>query len=119
MTNKNRSTLAILGALAVVFIVAACVENIKPVAEMTPKEKATFFMSIYSDQAENYKTLAASPDLTDAQKTVLRTKKQIMTEVYPLISLYSDYVDAGAVPDAAVETQIIDYLDRLARTVTQ
>jgi hypothetical protein len=42
-----------------------------------------------------------------------------MTEVYPLISLYSEYVGAGAIPDAEIETEIIDYLDRLARTVTQ
>lgn len=119
MTKRNRLTLAILGALAVVFVASCATINIKPIAEMTPKEKATFFMSVYSDQAENYKTLVASPDLTDAQRDVMRTKKQIMTEVYPLIMLYSGYVDAGAVPDAAVETQIVDYLDRLARTVTQ
>lgn len=118
MLHRKVSTLAILAAFMAAFFMA-CGTIPKPVSEMSTKEKAVFFMKVYSDQAENYKTLAASPDLTEAQRSVLRDKKKIMEEVYPLISLYSDYVDAGAVPDAGVEKQIIGYLDRLAQTVTE
>lgn len=73
---RKRLTLVILCAFAVVFIAACNGADLKPIPEMTPKEKATFFMAVYSDQAENYKTLAASPNLTEAQKSVLRTKKR-------------------------------------------
>ena len=112
-----------IGIMAGMFIAAGCSPvnvQIKPITEMTPKERATFFMAVYNDQAENYKTLTLDPTvLSDEQKQILRAKKKIMVEVYPLIALYTTYVDSGAMPDEAMEKQIIGYLDRLAQTVIE
>lgn len=105
---------SILVALVAVLVVSACgIKDLKPISEMSPQEKATFFLSVYNKQYENYNITVKRPDLTAAQVKVLEEKKKIMTEVYPMISLYAGYVNAGALPDASEEKAIIDYLDRL------
>jgi len=90
--------------------------SLKPVSEMTPKEKATFFMSVYNSQAEDYKAMVAKPSLTNEQKQVLREKKKVLTQVYPLIKTYTSYVDAGAVPTPEVEASITNLINQLTST---
>jgi hypothetical protein len=90
--------------------------SLKPVSEMTPKEKATFFMSVYNSQAEDYKAMVAKPNLTNEQKQVLREKKKVLTQVYPLIQSYTTYVDAGAVPTPEVEASITNLINELTST---
>jgi hypothetical protein len=90
--------------------------SLKPVSEMTPKEKATFFMGVYNSQAEDYKAMVAKPNLTNEQKQVLREKKKVLTEVYPLIQSYTTYVDAGAMPTPEVEASIMNLINQLTST---
>lgn len=108
-----------LAIILVLFLVACAGQDVKPVSEMTPKEKATWMLSMYNKQYDDYLVVAAKPDLTEAQKEVLRKKKKIMQEVYPLIELYSSYVEAGSVPTKETEAQIINYLNELATLVTE
>lgn len=143
LIRTNLSVLVLV--LAVVFLLAGCPDtNIKTPDEMTPKEKAAFFLSMYNKQFDGYletvidpglppaeraslkesvkngEVLPAekfNPNLTDEQWDILETKKEIMTEVYPLISLYTSYAESGSVPSAETEQQIIGLLDRLAATV--
>lgn len=116
---KTKSLVAVLVLLFVVGLMIGCTSNIKPVDEMTPKEKATFFLSMYNKQYDDYQAMASRADLTEAQKEFLREKKKVLTEVYPLIKMYADYVDAGSVPSAETEAQIINYLNRLSTSLTQ
>jgi hypothetical protein len=107
--------------IVVVFLLVSfgCIHkegSLKPVSEMTPKEKATFFMSVYNSQAEDYKAMIAKPNLTNEQKQVLRKKKEVLTQVYPLIQSYTTYVDAGAVPSPEVEASITDLINELTST---
>ncbi len=90
--------------------------SLKPFSEMSPMEKATFFMSVYNSQAEDYKAMVAKPNLTNDQKQVLRNKKKLLSEVYPLIGAYTTYVDAGAMPDAATEAAIMEIINQLTST---
>lgn len=90
--------------------------SLKPVSEMTPKEKVTFFMSVYNAQADDYKAMIAKPNLTNEQKQVLREKKEVLTQVYPFIQSYKTYVDAGAVPSPEVEASIMDLINQLTST---
>lgn len=118
--TRVRAMAAITLCFVAVFALISCgPQNLKPISEMTPKEKATFFMSVYNKQADDYRATVAKPDLTEAQKTILRDKKEVMTEVYPMIELYVGYVDAGALPDQATERLIIGYLDRLVAMSTK
>lgn len=88
-------------------------QGIKPLSEMTPKEKATWMMSVYSAQAEDYKRMVKRPDLTNAQKAILRNKKDVAKKVWPLINTYRTYVNSGAVPTREVEDEIIGLINDL------
>jgi len=56
-------------------------------------------------------------DLTEEQLSVMRVKKKLMVQVYPLIKLYTTWVDAGSVPTPELELQIISLLNELALQV--
>lgn len=88
-------------------------QGIKPLSEMTPKEKATWMMSVYNSQAEDYKRMVQRPDLTNEQKAILRNKKVIAEKVWPLINTYRTYVNSGAVPTREVEGEIIKLINDL------
>jgi hypothetical protein len=90
--------------------------TLKPVSDMTPKEKAAFFMGVYSSQAEDYKAMVARTNLTIEQKKILNAKHKILTQVYPLIEKYTGYVDAGGLPTPEVEASIIDLINQLTST---
>jgi len=101
--------------LAMMFIFSGCAGNqIKPIQEWTPLEKATWFMSLYNSEYTSYQAQASAPFLTEEKKAVLRIKKQVLTEVYPLIMLYEQYVDDGKIPSEALENQINVYFDRIS-----
>lgn len=108
-----------VAAMLVLLYVSGCtatmgMNNVKPLSEMTPKEKSSFFMSVYNKEYDNYLDVYTSPSgLSEEQKTVLRKKKAILTEVYPYIEKYSDYVAAGVTPDKAKEEIIIRLLDEV------
>lgn len=93
---------------------------------MAPEEKATWMLSIYNGQYASYMTTTghtksadgdwlktSDPELDEAQKEVLREKKKILTEVYPMIGTYAGYADSGVIPDADLETLIVQNLERL------
>lgn len=103
--------------IAIAFLVSCMPQTgLKPVSDMSPKEKATFFMSVYNAQAEDYKKMVTTPNMTDDQKQVLREKKKLLTELYPMIGAYTTYVDAGAIPDAATEAAITGIINQLTAT---
>jgi nitrogen fixation-related uncharacterized protein len=111
--NKRLPILIVLLVL-VAFMVACAMQGMKPVSEMTPKEKATWMMGVYNSQYDDYKSQAAISDsLTDEAREAMRKKKEILTQVWPLIKMFNGYVDTGALPDREVEARIIDSLNLL------
>ena len=97
--------------LSVMFVVS-CAHGVKTLDEMTPMEKAVWMLSVYNAQYEDYKFQAARVDLDEERKAVLRVKKKILTEVYPLISVYSGYAGSGIIPAIDLETAIITNIER-------
>ena len=98
--------------LSLMFVVS-CAGNIKTLNEMNPKEKAVWMLSVYNAQYDDYKFQASRVDLDNERKDVLRIKKQILTEVYPLIAVYAGYAGSGIIPAVDLETAIIKNLERL------
>lgn len=80
---------------------------------MTPKEKSIWMLSVYNSQYEDYKVQAIRTDLTEAQKEILRKKKEILTKVYPMISIYTGYASNGVIPEKELETTIVSNLETL------
>ena len=98
-------------------ITPSATDGPKRVTEMTPKEKGAWFLGIYNAQDKDYRNMVVRTDLTNDQKKILREKKKIMTEVYPIIKTYNIYIDSGAVPTKIVEDQIIDLINNLTALV--
>lgn len=112
--NRKRLTI-ITVILCVAFLVSCATVNVnkpKQFWDMTSKEKLAYMYQIYNSQYDDYKSMAAMPNLTEAQKTMLRTKKDVLTKVEPLISTYDGMVQAGT-PTKAQEQQIYDLLNQL------
>jgi len=115
----RKSNLFIL--LIILAFLAGCitlnVNKPKPISEMTPKERGAWFLGVYNSQDKDYRNMVGRLDLTNDQKRVLRDKKTIMTQVYPMIKTYNTYIDSGAVPTKEVEDQIIQLINDLTGLV--
>lgn len=88
---------------------------IVPYEELTPRQRIVYMMGIYNMQYENYKAKAAMPGLTQGQKNMLRKKRALLTDVYPMIQAYDLYINAGNMPDEGMESEIMNLLDALER----
>lgn len=85
----------------------------KPWSERTPKEKAIWMDGIYNVQYDEYQVRAARADLLEDERKVMRVKKQIFIEIWPLLKSYSKYAEAGVVSPVELEMHIINLLNRL------
>lgn len=104
-------------AIVLLFCFACCTANMtmKPWSEQTQKDKLVWMLGIYNAQDRDYRSMAAMPSLTDAQKKVLQTKKAIMVKAYPLIDAYRITVEGGGTPDVQTEQMILNLLNELTR----
>lgn len=85
----------------------------KPWAERTPQEKALAILESYNSVYKDTMSMALMPNLTEAQKQMVRSKKAMLKEVYPLIQIYVGIIESGGIPSAADEQAILDLLNRL------
>jgi hypothetical protein len=101
--------------LCVPMIVACPGGGGKSFVEQSPTERATWMMGIYNSQYRDYMNVVSQPNLSDTQKDILKTKKQILTELYPLIGVYADMVaaDPSIPPDRETEDKILALINRL------
>ncbi len=106
--------------LAAVFLIGCpglIPKDMNSPADMNPKELATWALGVYNVQYDNYKVLAARTDLTEDYKAMLRKKKKVLMELWPLLKLYTGYVDSGVIPTQALETKIIGLIDDLILSI--
>lgn len=94
--------------------------------QVIPEQQVISMMDIYNAQFTDYMYMTGyvkNPDgkwekitevyLTDDQKKLLKIKKEILTEVYPLIKAYDAVVKSGGVVDPAAEAEIMRLLTKL------
>lgn len=106
---KRQYTVAIVAILMLLCI--GCALNstaLKPQQELLTRFE-TFYMGAYND----YQTQVAMPNLTEAQKTVLRQKREILVKAQPLITAYGQIVMQGGTPSVAQEQAIIALLNQI------
>ena len=115
--SSKRTVPIVLGLITVWAILSllaySCTANlnIKPVSEMTPKEKSLAAMKVYNYQAESYKAKLALPNLSAAEVKVLRTEYATLQKLWPIIKAYDDYVQGVTTTvDEAVIAQINQFL---------
>jgi hypothetical protein len=85
--------------------------------DMTPKQKATWMMGVYNAQFDDYKLKVALPNLTNDEKAVLRAKREILTQVYPLIQAYDMTQASGGTPTVTAERQVTSMLNQLEQLI--
>ena len=118
---KRARALALIAIVAIVL--AGCTIGQAPDTPLTPLEKAkktaTWINDTYATQYDDYEATVKLPNLTEAQKQILRTKYQVLQEADPLIGMFNQAVDDGLVPSPELERQIMDLLTRLQTATTQ
>lgn len=101
-------------------------------ATMSPKKQLTMSYGIYNSQYTSYMTDTGyvlndsgeweklnTPELTDDQKDILREKKKILTQMYPLLKVYDSMV-VGTVPFSdKTEQELLNLIDQLAKLVPE
>ena len=98
--------------LAVLLLMVGCA-TVQTVTELDPVGKATLYMKIYNAQADDYKMQAAKTTLSEEEKKILRGKHAVLTEVYPLLELYSGYATTGQVLPEHLEPAILYRLNMI------
>lgn len=109
---RNRKALWLF--LIVVLVAGCATLGTKPWAERAPQEKASYFMSMYNKQFNDTLNMAKNPNITDAQRKVVRTKKDILTKLWLAIGTYDSIVIRGEIPSMLDEQTILNYINQLA-----
>ena len=99
--------------VGVLFLCNCATIGVKPYNEMTPRERALFLVTTYNKLDAEYRIQAIMPNLTDKDKEMLRVKKQIMTQLYPLIDAYRMAVENNVTVPPSLEPMIMNLLDQL------
>jgi hypothetical protein len=70
--------------------------------------------SFYISQYKDYEAMTVDPTtLSEAQKQILRQKREVLIQVKPMIDTYSALVDAGKTPTLEQEQAITQLLNQL------
>lgn len=120
-----RYNISVLIAILFLFVLLAC-PKMQAINDMSSKEKAVWMLGVYNSQYSDYMITTGhnidlngnwvktkEVNLSEDQKQVLREKKKVLSELYPLIMIYDGYVEKGLVPDREMEQKIIDLINRI------
>ena len=99
-------------------------------ATMSPKKQLTMSYGIYNSQYTSYMTdtgyvlndsgeweKLTTPELTDDQKDLLRKKKKILTQMYPLLKVYDSMVVGTTPYSDKTEQELLNLIDQLAALI--
>lgn len=103
----------VISLVLLAFLCGCATLGFKAWADRTPKEKAVVFLEQYNTQYRDTFKMATDPNITVAQKEIVKTKKAILKELWPLIDVYVGIVDSGSVPSKASEDKILDLINKL------
>lgn len=108
---KRKLKVITLLSISLLFVVSCT--GLQQFSSMSPKGKAAYFLKIYNSQFDNYQKNSVRNDLKRAQVDILKSKRDLLTKVHPLIVAYTTIIDAGAIPSPEDEEAIIDLIDEL------
>lgn len=99
--------------IATIAFIVQCTANlgIVPPEKMSPKELAVYAMRIYNQQYDLYMQKASLPDLSDAEKKILRGKKDALTAAFHTIKTYTWYVDGNMYPPAELQRELLKWIN--------
>jgi len=101
--------IGIILALFMLAVLASCTKNIG----VTPVDELTYMYSFYNAQHEDYMSMAANPNTTEAQKKIMRKKKPILDSLGVLIPAFDKSLQGGSAT-LIQKQKIYDLLNSLA-----
>jgi hypothetical protein len=110
---KRKVNFAVVLFILVTFVAGCGLLGIKAWKDLTPKQKAIFFMNTYLSTANNVDTILKDPTSTPAAKASASKDKATLTEIYPMIQTYKKYVDTGVMDVPVSEAAILKLVDKL------
>lgn len=132
---KRPTILLLFAAVAVTLLfmsVVACQTNLsqpgksQSFEQMTHKQRSVYMLSIYNSQYADHRmqtgytmdangvwVKTSNPALTDEQRDILQMKKNILSNVYPLMKIYVGQVNGGLAPSRDAEQEIMKLLNQL------
>jgi len=103
----------IVPIIALAFIGCATLSNTAAWGDKSPKEKSLYFIQLYNQQYDDTMFMATNPNITDAQKRIVVTKKNMLTKLWPMIRTYDSIAANGGIPSAADEQAILVLINDL------
>jgi len=105
----RKRNISIILALFMLVGLASCTQNIG----VTPVDELTYMYSFYNAQHEDYMSMAANPNTTEAQKKIMRKKKPILDSLAVLIPAFDKSLQSGS-STSTQKQKIYDLLNSLA-----
>lgn len=105
--------------ICLAFLLASCslFTPVPTTVQKTPLEKAKdmglYFNQTYNAQYRDTMEMATTPNLSQAQKDMVITKKALLTKVWPLIKAYDAIVKNGGIPTINDEQAINNLINQL------
>ena len=111
MINKQIRLVALFSFM--LFVVACGTMNVGlvPPEKMAPKELATYAMKIYNAQYDDYMAKATQPNLSLAEKDILKVKKASLETSWPIIRTFVWYVDQNQSPPTDLQQQLLTWIN--------
>jgi len=109
----------LIGALAfmclMIGLAQGCTQNLqlKPISEMTPQEKDLVALKTYNSLVDAYKQKITLPNLSDAEKTVLRAEYATIQKMWPIIKTYDEYVQGNT---GSIQESVLQAIDQFLGT---
>jgi len=107
------------GAFIAIALIAACA-TLDSGSTIRPEELTlTQFEAAYVAQWHDTYAMASNPQITEAQREIVRTKKDVLTRVRPLIDAYGAIVRTGGTPTMQQEQAIYQLLNSIGANLTR
>ena len=106
-----------IGIVVLLVLMLSACAFLQPQTGLSTKQQATVWLQIYNYQYDDTMALAINPSITEDQKKIVREKKRILNQVWPLLKIYVAVVDGGGTPttaDTVAITNLINQLTALA-----
>ncbi len=119
--TRRKSLISQVIILALVLTLCACtglMQNVKPWADRTPKEKALAINEAYNSEFRDAMRMATDPTSTPTQLDVAMQKKAVLSEIWPLLVAYNRIVNKGNSSTKADEDAILELFNKLGRRIT-
>lgn len=107
--------LVITPMFLILLLIACANQQILTPDQMTPKQRATFAMNLYSNAYDNYLAqFSATPKpIIGDQKAYFDSYKKFMVYAEPIVTGYSQLTTVGGVPTIEQEQQILNLIYQL------